>query len=624
MPVNSGHEHDASCCEMTQCTLAKIAKIACDAANEAHRNGILLAEINTSLASLAEMYRGAHPDQAVQLDRLARIEATVRECCPPKEAADRHVYRYEPCELHGRSGLGDGWSAKANAAVEPERVGPRHREWTIKPHTLNESDETLPSVEHGPFVGHVVPSNQTATPMDFRSGSGPIPGSGQQPVTFRTFTSGNETQGVWPPDMSGAKSGDVVLMSGNLWLKLSIDGGKTFSDLDFTKIFAAETTYGGWAGDQVVIYVPEIDSFVLYVQSGRGTGVNRNKSVVKIAVATPADLKKFKGLSGAWTRQWHFTSDTFGINAWLDFPDLSYGAGYLYVNCNTFAGTAATIAAGKPDPFAGKLFWELSLSQLKAGGSLSFNFGYLTDVLVYGSPTKNISDENYWAAHIGNGKLRIYSSKGTDQNYYWRERSLLANWPVSPKDSSGNPDIVSKPPDAADWISEDNRIIGATKVNNQLWFAWSAAPGTGSGGGFNFPQAHIQIAKIDLTQDYKVVDQMQVWNASYAFSYPSLITNSNNEVGISCAWGGGGNYGSHVVGIIGDFVLWYGEASNRTSTVLTPTRFGDYLHVRLAYPDTRFFSGFGYAVHSTASGGESANYLYVEFGREAIPSPGLH
>ena len=130
--------------------------------------------------------------------------------------------------------------------------------------------------------------------------------------------------------------------------------------------------------------------------------------------------------------------------------------------------------------------------------------------------------------------------------------------------------------------------------------------------------------QVDLNQDYKVVDQMQVWNANYAFAYPSLVTNSNNEVGISCAWGGGGNYGSHVVGIIGDFVLWFGEASDRTSAVVSPTRFGDYLHVRLAHPDTRFFSGFGYAVHNTTPAGESANYLYVEFGREAIPSSGLH
>jgi hypothetical protein len=424
--------------------------------------------------------------------------------------------------------------------------------------------------------------------------------------------------------MSGAKSGDVVLMSGNLWLKLSIDGGKTFTDLDFTKIFGKEGTYGGWAGDQVVHYVPEIDCFVLYVQSTKGSGANANKSVVKVAIATPADLKTFKGQSEAWKRQWHFTSDTFGITAWLDFPDLSYGAGYLYVNTNTFAATAASTKAGTPDPFVGKLFFELPLAQLKAGGGLSFYFGYLTEKLRYGSPTQNIGDENYWAAHINNGKIRIYSSKGSEENYSWRERSLVANWPVTPDDSAGNPDIVSKPPDASDWISEDNRIIGATKVNNQLWFAWTAAAGSGSSGGFNFPQPHIQIAKVDLDQDYKVVDQMQVWNSTYAFAYPSLTTNSNNEVGISSGWGGGASYGSHVVGIIGDFVLWYGEASERTSTVLSPTRFGDYLHIRLAHPDTRFFSGFGYAVKNAKPAGETADYLYVEFGREAIPSPGLH
>ena len=47
-------------------------------------------------------------------------------------------------------------------------------------------------------------------------------------------------------------------MSGNLWLKLSVDGGKTFADLDFTKIFADDTTFGGWAGDQAIHYVPSL------------------------------------------------------------------------------------------------------------------------------------------------------------------------------------------------------------------------------------------------------------------------------------------------------------------------------------------------------------------------------
>ena len=82
------------------------------------------------------------------------------------------------------------------------------------------------------------------------------------------------------------------------------------------------------------------------------------------------------------------------------------------------------------------------------------------------------------------------------------------------------------------------------------------------------------------------------------------------------------------VGILGDFVVWFGEASDRTSTVLSPkpTRFGDYVHVRLAHPDTRFFSAFGYALLTDAAPKppERTDYLYVEFGREAVASSGLH
>jgi hypothetical protein len=616
------HTDDDGCCELMQCTLDKLARVAYDTANEVHHNGRLLAEATASLAGLLEMYRAVHPEQALALDRIAALEARVNSCCPPHDEEDA-PYHYEPCTHGGPPGSGDGWSVKATTEVPAEQVEGRHRGWKIERHHLHESDESLPGVPEGPFVGRIVPSAQTATPMDFRSGSGPVGGGAQQAVSFRTFTSGTETQNLWPPDMTGATSGDVVLMAGNLWLKLSLDRGKNFIDLDFTTIFGKESTYGGWGSDPVIIYVPEIDCFVLYVQSRFGSGANRNANVVKLALASPADLRTHKGKKPAWTRQWHFTSATFGLSAWMDFPALTFGAGYLYANTNTFAGTAASIAAGKPDSFQGKLFWEVSLAQLKAGGTISLAYGLLTDNIAYGSPVQNIGDTNYWAAHVDNGHLRIYSSKGGDTNYSWRERALLANWPKSPLDSSKNPDIVSKPPDATDWISEDNRIIGATKVVDQLWFAWTAAPGSGASGGFSFPQAHIQIAKVDLRQDYKVVDQMQVWNAAYAFAYPDLTTNSNNEVGISCGWGGGTNYGSHVVGILGDFVLWYGEASDRTSTAVSPTRFGDYLHVRLAHPDTRFFSAFGYAVHGVTGGGESANYLYTEFGREPVPSPGL-
>ena len=356
--------------------------------------------------------------------------------------------------------------------------------------------------------------------------------------------------------MSGAKGGDVVVMSGNLWLKLSVDGGKIFTDLDFTKVFAADSTYGGWAGDQVIHYVPQIDCFVLYVQStvgAQGTA-NASNSVVKVALASPADLKKFKGGKAAWRRQWDFTSDTFGLNSWLDFPDISYGDAFLNINTNAFTRTYDS--AGKSsDTFQGKLFFEFPLKELQAGSGFSFYYAVCTDSLTYGSPTQNVGDENYWAAHINNSAMRIYSSKGSDANYYWRERNLQANWPLAPLDTNKARDIISLAPGGVDWISEDHRIIGATKVGSILWFAWTGAPGNGGGGGFNFPQGHIQIAKFDIWKDYKFVEQTQVWNPDIAFAYASLTTNSNFEVGISLAWGGGKSYVSHAAGILGDFVV---------------------------------------------------------------------
>jgi hypothetical protein len=536
-----------------------------------------------------------------------------------------------------REGGVDGYSRKSTARVSAVPFEERHPRWDLKPKQPH-ADEILPAVRQGRFVGRIQPSDATPEVRDFRSGPPPA-GGAQTPVTFRRFTDSGIATGWWPPDMSGAKAGDVVLMTGNLWLKLSVDGGDTFTDLKFEDLFAEEKTYGSWGCDQVVHYVPSIDCFVLYVQAFRGnSGPTNDKNVVKIAVASPADLKKYKGGKPAWRRQWHFTSDTFGLgNRWMDFPDLAYGDKYLYVNTNTFAFDGTKTPPGQY--FQGKVFFELPLATLASGGDLAFRFAFIQEPgLNFGSPTQNIGAENYWAAHVSNSKLRIYSSKGDDADYFWRDRDL-SNWPITG-------DIVSAAPDFGDWISVDHRILGATRVNNQVWFAWTAGTGDGGNGGFSFPQAHVQLAKFDLGQDYKLLEQTQVWNPDVAFAYPSLTTNSNNEVGISLAWGGGKDFGSHAVGILGDFIVWFGEESKvtevRTDPVLdasgnpvlnpdgTPktqqsSRWGDYAHVRLAHPDTRFFSAFGYAVLKTPPSADTdVDYLYVEFGREALaPSP-LH
>jgi hypothetical protein len=620
--------------ELDNCLLEKIGHIVCLIANETHRQTELHRTIHRAIDSFLEMYKSAHPEQTLQLDKIEKLRAELLKFCPSEEKVDL-ICTFEPCKQHGGINTGDGYSMKSKGYVYPVPFSKQpHRPWKIVPHPHHEADKYLPIVPQGDFVGQIVPSAPTLQVLDFGTPS-PTPGTAE-PVKFRTFSKGTLNNTTWPPDMSGAKAGDVVLMSGNLFLKLSLDGGKTtFTHLDFTKLFAADKTYGGWTGDQVIHYVPSIDCFVLYVQSNHsGTGTNFEKNVVKVALASPDDLKKFAGGREAWKawwRQWDFTSDTFGLgNRWMDFPDLTYGDKFLYITTNVFY---PHIIDGKLKSTSSKLFFELPLADLKAGSAFSFQYAHIDEGLEFGSPTQNISDENYWAAHVTNSKIRIYSSKGTDANYFWRE-SELKNWPRQDGQTSPTPDFWT-------WLSTSHQIIGATRVNNELWFAWGADSGDGGAGGFKFPQPHIQIAKFDLSKDYELIEpQMQVWNADYAFAYPCLTTNSYNEVGISLAWGGGGKYyGSHAVGILGDYLLWAGESSEETCTWFekgldahppypanVKTRWGDYVHLRLAHPDTHLFSAFGYAVlkgTTTAPSihGGKPDYLYVEFGRDKITPP---
>lgn len=613
-------------CEHIACLLEKIARTSCDTVNEVHRQRSALTAIAASLRELVELQRSINPAAALDYDRQAQISARLEECCPLEIAGD-DVCHFVPCPPRRGSGRGDGWSVKTRGFVKRVVPDDQHPEWRFVEKPRHTEDEGRGGVPLGSFTGLIDPRQPTPRPMDFRSGPGATPPGAQGPVGFRTFTE-TELAENWPPDMSGARGGDVVLMSGNLWLKLSVDGGKSFKDLDFTKIFAADTTFGGWAGDQVIHYIPSIDCFILYVQSFKGTDADANRNIVKVAMASQADLKTFSGASQAWKRQWDFTPDTFGLGkSWMDFPDMTYGQDFLHINTNVFVERN------------GKLFYELPLADMVAGRSLGFLFAFIDDdKTLTGSPAQNVTgNEFYWARHIDNTHMRIYSSVGGDVNYAWREREVLA-WP-----RVDNGDIVSPAPDSyPDWISEDHRIIGATRRGNELWFAWTAATGDGGHGGFSFPFAHVQVVRFDIGLDYKRVDQFAIWNGDNAYAYPSLATNSDGEVGISLAWGGGPTlYGSHAVGILGDWVVWFGDTSDETvrrkkinadgtvakdssgNPIADNTRFGDYLHVRLAQPDTRWFGAFGYAVKKDPSIAAPAKgkfvYSYIEFGREIAP-----
>jgi len=102
-----------------------------------------------------------------------------------------------------------------------------------------------------------------------------------------------------------------------------------------------------------------------------------------------------------------------------------------------------------------------------------------------------------------------------------------------------------------------------------------------------------------------------VWNPNYAYGYPAFGVNSNNQLGMSLEWGGGGNYENHVAGFWGDYVVYA-----TTNSSVGSVRFGDYVSIRQNTADTTKFDAFGYGVdQSSPPGNPTSDVHYVVFGR---------
>jgi len=151
----------------------------------------------------------------------------------------------------------------------------------------------------------------------------------------------------------------------------------------------------------------------------------------------------------------------------------------------------------------------------------------------------------------------------------------------------------------------------------------TATSSSGGGGpdqvriGYSANLTHAQAVLGVDSNDFAKSQQVQVWNSTIAFGYPSLTTNiCTGEVGMALEFGGGGNYENHAVGFWGDFVVYQTTSSN-----VGTTRFGDYVTLRRrplgADNAGNLFDAFGYGLRSTAGGGTTVDVHYVTWGRPA-------
>ncbi len=159
------------------------------------------------------------------------------------------------------------------------------------------------------------------------------------------------------------------------------------------------------------------------------------------------------------------------------------------------------------------------------------------------------------------------------------------------------------------------------RVGNQIWFAWNAGrdPNTVPAGR-RIPHPRIDLIKFDATT-FGLIQYLPIFNASHAFAYPALGVNSEDEVGFSFAWGGGGTFYANVgVGILTGTIFLQ---NTFTSSHSGYGRYGDYGAVRRHYPETRLFSAADYGIPARPGVGDGFSYdeRYVLFGRSSVPAP---
>jgi len=469
-----------------------------------------------------------------------------------------------------------------------------------QPADLSEVDISRWTVPTGPFV----PAVQTPT----ATGTQPTPIGDPGSITFTANNGLGLNANTCCAEPSGASGGGVVFTTANSFAAYSTDGGATFTQLFPTTIFPNNAD-GGFSCDQIVQYVPSIDRFIWLQQFWRGSG-GSGSNRMRIASASPADIISSHGT--AWT-YWDLTSEFFGLSStsWLDYPDLSVGTNDLYMSCDE-VGTGLEVA-------------RIPLAQIQSGGTIFVDFTDPTlGGMAYGGHLmQDTQNEVFWAGHNDNGfcslglpfglsvcGLRVFSLMEGSNTYFWQDIGI-SSW--------ANTGLSSTTPDGKDWLNKlsgfpGTATIGATRTGNQLWFAWSA--GTNN----SFQQPHIEMVALNIDNNdppnIGVSQQVQIWNNSYAFSYPALATNGcTGEVGLSLEYGGNGNYENHVVGFWGDFIVYVTTGSN-----VGTGRYGDYVTIRQQPPSAanpgNLFDALGYGLN-TSPGGTTTDLRYVAFGRPA-------
>jgi len=384
-------------------------------------------------------------------------------------------------------------------------------------------------------------------------------------------------------------NGDVVFFTGNWYASISTDGGNTFKFIDPNAMAQPNDPQGvTFCCDQIVNYIPSIDTFVWLMQYGPSTGDN----IQRLAFAKTDDVK-----AGRW-RIFDVTTQALEVaGAFMDFPDLAVGANFLYMTTNIFPSDANT---------AGSAVVRIPFSSIESGNPTAEKF--VSMELFSFRVAQNCRDTAFFAAHRDSSTLAVFSWPETQPTPTTQDVEV-ARW-------IGTNGYFSRTPDGRRWLDRaDPRITGATLAGNELWFAWGVDATSN-----HRTQPFVQMARIDST-NMSLLENVNLFDTDSAICYAGLATNANNEVGVSYAIGGA-VFPSHVVGIMSNdrqsAIVGKGDRGPLPDPQSQAGQWGDYLTVRPAFPDRQLFAAAGYSfLGEQDHDNQDATPRLVIFGRAA-------
>jgi hypothetical protein len=520
--------------------------------------------------------------------------------------------------VRSRDGTATSVHATLRKQVTPEK--------SLPPVKIHQGDENP--------VGPPIPDGPSISPLPVRpKPTNVAPASSSNEVTIIRNTSGDHAEFLEPPDPTTAASGDLVLSTGNTYLRVSVDDGANFTEIDPTTIFP--TADGGLCCDQVMLFDPTTNLFFWLLQykslfnpaDPKKPGPNR----LRIAWKSPEDIK------ANIRAPWFFVDLQAQIllktaDEALDYPDLAVTNYNLYVSVDRVdtydPATGATVS--------GLIVARIPLADFTAGSSTlgvrwigpdqSDDQGMATG----GRLTQSSADAMYWAGHVDSSKVKVFRWKDSDNNMETHDVDV-DTW------CNHAADYVNLAPDGIQWI--DNIRANCSAVSSgarlpfsdpgqnhgEVWLAWNAGKADGSGDcSKDRPQPYVKILRIN-DQSLEGMGEYHIWNLKSAFAYAGLATRAAGEIGVSVDSCGDGFFPESTFGFLGDSELFAIEDSDATLT-----RIGDYYVVRNSGPSNINLSTQGYAVRlvdpakstsCTVAPGCVYHVHYVEWGRPPVTVP---